>query len=191
MRESYEDDLRRILIDRVRHGMTVFDVGGHIGFIALVCAGLGARVITLEPSPVNFVRLQRNLSLNPDRMVTAINVGASDECGLTKLTDSSSMSKISSEGSIPIRLIRLDDIAAEHGFPEFIKIDVEGHAGAVLRGAPRVLRHHPDIVIEIHDELEERAVTSALIPLYAARPVGDQSSYPKRTIWCVPKDSQL
>jgi len=71
--------VREIVIHRVRHGMTVFDIGGHIGFTSLICAGLGAQVV--EPSPVNFSSLQRNLSLDQDRMVTAIDIGASDASG--------------------------------------------------------------------------------------------------------------
>ncbi|MFU8866890.1 FkbM family methyltransferase, partial [Natronococcus sp.] len=53
--------------------------------------------------------------------------------------------------SVPVR--RLDDLESELPAPDAIKIDVEGAAPAVVRGARAVLeRHGPTVFVEIHED---------------------------------------
>ena len=52
-----------------------------------------------------------------------------------------------------LECVSLDDYVAETGLvPDFIKIDVEGHEGFVISGAVEVLKHLPELLIEIHSE---------------------------------------
>jgi FkbM family methyltransferase len=178
-RENYERDIQEFITRRVGPGRTVFDVGGHIGFMALLFSSLGARVVTFEPSPVNYTRLQRNLSLNPSRQVIPIHAGASDVSGTGMLIEGGSMSSISTVGDVPIQLVRLDDIATEQGYPDFLKIDVEGHAGSVLGGASNLMERLPDLLIELHSKEEENKVLSTLPSPYKVAPLGAEEEYPK------------
>jgi FkbM family methyltransferase len=47
-------------------GRTVLDAGAYVGDTALYYASLGAEVVSYEPNPVHYERLQRNLALNPE-----------------------------------------------------------------------------------------------------------------------------
>ena len=50
--------------------------------------------------------------------------------------------------------ITIDQMAAEYGAPTHIKIDVEGHEAAVLRGARQtLLRFSPQLFIELHNQI--------------------------------------
>jgi FkbM family methyltransferase len=179
-RENYEKDVQDFIASRVKPGATAFDVGGHIGFMALLFSSLGARVLTFEPSPINFARLQKNLSLNPGHHVISIHAGASDVSGTAMLVEGGSMSNISTVGHVPIQLVRLDDVAAEQGYPDFMKIDVEGHAGSVLSGASKLMERLPDFLIELHSKEEESKVRSILTSSYEILPLGSEEAYPKR-----------
>ena len=181
LREHFEQEEQDYIRRRIAPGMLVFDVGGNIGFMSLLFSSLGARVVTFEPSPVTVPRLERNLALNPHRPVAAvIRAGASDESGEARLTDCGTMSNISPEGRLKIQLVRLDDVAEKYGFPNFLKIDVEGHAGKVLAGAPRILEHAPSMMIEVHHLDEESAVFRVLSDRYSLMSLDGHDHYPKR-----------
>ena len=63
-----------------------------------------------------------------------------------------------------MRGIRLDQYIWENWPPpQFLKIDVEGGAGAVLRGARSLIAHHrPTIYLELHGPEEQEAVRELL-----------------------------
>ncbi|WP_165943606.1 FkbM family methyltransferase [Roseicella aquatilis] len=59
---------------------TMVDVGAHVGLTTLYVAGRVARVTSLEPSPVSFAFLARNMALNPGlrEKVRLLPLGLSD-----------------------------------------------------------------------------------------------------------------
>jgi FkbM family methyltransferase len=72
----------------VQRGMTVVDVGAHVGYYARLCAaGVGSdgRVIALEPHPRNFAALQRNVRAYPQ--VTPLAIAAAEHEGSAELYD--------------------------------------------------------------------------------------------------------
>ena len=75
----------QLVQEMVRPGMNVLDVGGNIGYYALLEArivGRRGRVLVLEPAPKNSEKLKRNIALNgwSDRVVP-FNVAAGDADG--------------------------------------------------------------------------------------------------------------
>jgi hypothetical protein len=53
-----------------------------------------------------------------------------------------------------IQAITIDELTAEFGVPTHIKIDVEGHEAAVVRGGRETLRRYsPQLFLELHNEL--------------------------------------
>jgi Methyltransferase FkbM domain len=136
----YETELNNHLQRLCRPGARCFDVGGNVGFDALVLAKLSGRpVISFEADPEITERLRRNVTANPSLSVDVrcAYVGAASEDGV----------------------VAIDDVAFTGGgfVPDFIKIDVDGGEEDVLRGAERVLRERrPDVIVETHSpELEE------------------------------------
>jgi hypothetical protein len=63
--------------------------------------------------------------------------------------------------SMVVETRRLDDL--DLGAIGFIKIDVEGHEGAVITGAAEtLLRYRPNLVVEIEERHARRPITELL-----------------------------
>ncbi|MBU8544749.1 MULTISPECIES: FkbM family methyltransferase [Roseomonadaceae] len=132
-----------------------FDVGSHVGDRSASFLRLGARALAVEPQP----RLARLLRLLHGRtpgftLVSAL-VGA--EAGTATLRVNSKNPTVASasadfiaaatgaegwEGQVwdtelTLPVTTLDALAAEHGAPDFLKIDVEGYEAVALSGLSR------------------------------------------------------
>jgi len=171
----YEPEELALIAARLPAGGRFVDVGANVGnhavFAAVVC-GAG-QVVCFEPSEAARLILAVNLALNGacDR-VRIIDCAVSDRSGAARLERDASgalgTARLSPTGAgEAVRTMRLDD-AAFDGPIAFLKIDVEGHEVAALRGAEAVIRRdRPDILIEVADE--NRAATEALLAAYGYR----------------------
>jgi FkbM family methyltransferase len=127
--------------------------------------GSNGGVLSVEPSPLSVAQLRRNVELNNLANVKVIQAAISDATGETQFSilPFATTSHIVSGGGensetgatmVSVPLARLDDLvfgAEGSGGIDVVKIDVEGHEGAVLRGAARVMRElRPKLLIEIH-----------------------------------------
>jgi FkbM family methyltransferase len=124
-----------------------FDIGAHSGRYTLEASRLGYSVVSFEPSTETFNNLQKNIELNNMRnRIDAYNVGVSHSEKMEPFKEQYShtgKNKISGEGSSQIRCLRLDrfrDLAHQTGF---VKIDVEGHEKAVIRGGTKFFEKTP------------------------------------------------
>jgi FkbM family methyltransferase len=163
----------------LRNGMTVFDVGANKGQMTLLFASLvgrSGRVVAFEPAPAEFASLERNVALNALDQVHLIAAAAADvdgELGFSysaerptqgKLHDVEPTYDAGRARTIAVRALRLDDVLKEEPPPDFIKIDVEGGAGGVLRGAARILDEiGPDVYLELHGPEERASVRDELL----------------------------
>lgn len=192
-----ERKVGRVLELLITPSSTIYDVGAHAGFWALAfstMAGSNGHVFAFEPSKINFERLSRNLRLNARTNITAVNLGASDMEGRIPFSDAGSYSHIgrnvarrfNPEAGIEaeIDVVTLDDFIYRDSHPEpnVLFVDVEGHAGNVLRGARRLLGAvHPEIVCEIHDAQEHKAVLAETSGNgYKPLPIDSESEFPRR-----------
>ena len=127
------------------------------------------RTFAFEPAPAEFASLERNVALNALQQVRLIAAAASDVNGEVafsysaerptqgKLRDVEPAYDAGRAPTLAVRALRLDDMLKEEPPPDFIKIDVEGGAGRVLRGAARILDEvGPDVYLELHGP-DERA----------------------------------
>lgn len=136
-------------------GDLIFDVGAHHGFYAAYMARRAARVLAIEPNPHNVMILQKNISLNGLHNVIVRRAAVGDAVGkISLLRDSDqggiSFSSTGTSPAIEVELLPLDELAKEYGFPQLLKIDVEGFEASVLRGASEIMRRRPKIAIEMH-----------------------------------------
>ena len=158
----------KIILERIlRPGMTVFDIGANIGYYVLMelrlLQGRGG-VIAVEPSPGNVCLLRRNLALNDYRDVPVVEAAISDSKGdrLFHLSEQSNLNTFHAVGSgakhlsgktITVRTLTVPELAADHGAPDLIRMDVEGHEVEVIDGMIEAIRNGrlaPAILFEPH-----------------------------------------
>lgn len=121
------------------------DVGANIGSYTIMAAGgSGARVVSVEPIPDTFAKLQRNVVLNGlAERVELHRVGLSRERSDLRFTpDQDTVNHVMATGelgsAILVPVVSMDELLAGR-VPVIIKIDVEGHEQAVLEGARQTL----------------------------------------------------
>lgn len=163
--EQYEPDVWRSLMEEVRPGDVVADVGTFIGLYTIALAkrvgGMG-RVIAFEPDPGNFSILKEHVKLNGvEEKVDLIQAAAGAKNGyvnfISRLSEShvatGSANETKENGSQKVKCITLDSIFAGQRL-DLMKIDVEGYEEVVLRGASELLsdpaRSPRAIYIEVH-----------------------------------------
>lgn len=141
-------------------GDRAFDVGAHAGDRTACFRRLGARVVAVEPQPAMASLLRRLFGRDPGVVREACLVGAAP--GMATLWVNRRNPTISTasadfiaatdgaagwEGEawdekLDLPVVTLDALAARHGRPQFIKIDIEGYEAEALRGLsvpPRAL----------------------------------------------------
>jgi FkbM family methyltransferase len=133
----------------------VFEVGSHHGFHLIPIARRVSRAIAIEPNPHNVAILKKNLALNSLNNVTVVQAAIGDSVGRISILQDTNEGGVSSSGmndlpTISVDLLPLDQLAEQFGFPQFLKIDVEGFENRVLKGASQIMRYRPKIAIEVH-----------------------------------------
>lgn len=136
----------------VRPGDLCFDVGAHVGNRLRALAGLGARVVALEPHPVFLGLLQRWYGDWPGVIVVGQAVAARPgERGLMLSRRAPTVSTLSPEwaarvarapgfagvrweSTTRVPVTTLDRLIEQHGLPRFCKLDVEGSELEALQG---------------------------------------------------------
>lgn len=141
----------------------ILDIGANIGCTAILFGGLSKYVYAFEPSPTTFALLERNIRRAglPNVFLHNIGLGAeSGECTLTFNPSNRSGGFVSNhtQASVGhaverITIRRMDDVmtSLNPSSIDFIKVDVEGFEGHVLRGAARTLSaYKPVLILELN-----------------------------------------
>lgn len=153
----------KILRKEISPGMVAVDIGANIGYVTLVMADLVGSlgsVYAIEPHPRNFSLLLRNIEANGymDR-VFPFQLGISNNSGTSKFHVSgasnlhSILSSPNTEDVIDIVVLTLDDFLGGKDYPDFVKMDIEGHEVEALDGMFTVLKNSTKttkILMEVH-----------------------------------------
>jgi FkbM family methyltransferase len=160
--EKYESSLFK---QCVKEGMTVVDVGAHVGYYTLLAAravGRGGLVYAFEPIPGNYELLCRNIKANDFTNVTTVRAAVSNKRGTAQFwfekdwSGSASFSKygvlavsrhetLQKGGFIDTETVSLDDYFRDNIKNikiDILKIDTQGGEGLVMSGAGKILRNN-------------------------------------------------
>ena len=162
---TYERHLTAVFERHCRPGMTVVDVGANLGYFSLLASrlvGPTGGVIALEPNSENCRLLLSSLGLNGTSNVELLPVAADETSGWAYYaTHVGSNGGLIDGGDLLSRFgtvvptFPLDDLV--HGKVDFLKMDVEGAEGRVVRGATRIIeKDRPIVTTELKEEMLQR-----------------------------------
>jgi FkbM family methyltransferase len=158
-----------IAIQLLEPGNTAVDVGANFGLYTRFfseAVGAGGRVFAIEPIPATFNVLQSNIKRLNLLNVTAIQAASSD-CTRTVTmivpringADNFYRAHISAEEAplgthrVSVRTAKLDELVPPDVLVALLKVDVEGHELACIRGALEIIKKcEPALLIEVTED---------------------------------------
>jgi FkbM family methyltransferase len=160
---TFQRHVERAIVQHVHDGAVAYDVGANVGYFTMILArraGPTGSVVAFEPDARNVAALRANVSENRlfnARVVESAVVEQSMPVTLATYSYVSVSHVVDGEigrGArlLPVNGISLDDFVYRAGnpAPSFVKIDVEGAEGKVIRGMRRILREaRPVVVAEV------------------------------------------
>ena len=141
----YESQLVGLMLELVKPGDVVLDLGAHVGTFALSAAAGGCEVVAIEASVSNAALLRASAAANRFRSLRVVTVAAGDHGGSVEFFAHGPWGHVveaDSEGPrVSVPCVRIDDLLAELGIPRvaFVKMDIEGSEIAAIRGMRRLL----------------------------------------------------
>jgi FkbM family methyltransferase len=146
LREAYE--VEHILPSLIDKDTVFIDVGAHQGLYTVYACRRARRVLAVEPNPMALAYLKTNIALNNCHNTIVAPKAASDKRGVVKLrvprparrghvpATASIVWSFEEALEIDVEADTLDNIVDDVGLDsvDFIKIDVEGAEGLVVKG---------------------------------------------------------
>jgi FkbM family methyltransferase len=171
-RGEHEPGVQSAISALVRPGDVVYDVGAHLGSLALGAArlvGASGRVVAFDGDPENVERLRENSSRNHlNSRVQAVHAAVWSHRSASGISfrrgkSQPSQGGVESDGQRPVLgdgeiisvpVTTLDDFVAAGGpVPQLVKIDVEGGEYEVLRGGATLFANQrPPLLVEVHHQ---------------------------------------
>jgi FkbM family methyltransferase len=149
-------ELVELAASRLKPGARVFDLGAHQGIVAMMLADLVGslgQVVAVEAERHNHQVAGRNLALNGIENLELIHAAVGATEGSLRFTEGLNGRVLSHGGFAASRVpaITIDGLAARHGSPDVVFIDVEGYEVQALRGAARcIAAGDTDFFVEVH-----------------------------------------
>lgn len=161
-------------IDSFPSGSTFVDVGANVGLYSVYAGAMGCRVLAIEPGPENIFTLVLNVQLT--NLVDQVHLAFSPlgrnnghPALIRQGTVDPGGARLSALGDVESALISWrstlrssDSVCEETGlWPDFLKIDIDGHELELAHGAQRALRAATQTLIETdidHEQFEELRV---------------------------------
>lgn len=178
--KTHEPVSTKIIEKKLKRGMTCLEIGANIGYYTLLehkIIGNEGKIIALEPSPVNFDILQKNVKSQKIENIILKNIAGGDIDGNVKFLiyeGAGNSCMVIQEGQkqkwpgkiidVPIR--KIDSVLEELGIEkiDFLRMDVEGYENHVLNGLSNTLKSSKPIIhIEVHVNIVGRANTITML----------------------------
>lgn len=159
IKNGFEPEMVKLFRALANGSEVILDIGANIGCTAILFGELSKNVYAFEPSQTTFAFLEKNILKSGRQNVFLHNIGLGAEVGEFTLTFApsnrsggfvSNQTQASAGHTVEKIVIRqLDEVIKPLNLPkiDFIKIDVEGFEGHVLRGATQTLSSYKPIVV--------------------------------------------
>lgn len=167
---GWEPTMQKIMVNVVKPGQTVYDLGANNGLHGLLLSRLVGEkglVVNFEPFAANIIEIDENYEMNKIVNYRNVQAAVADKEGIVNFSMGvhSKQGAISEDNSddsdcVKVPSITLDSfIDAGNPGPSFIKMDIEGAEGAALSGfSKNIEKYFPDMVIELHNPVQDREV---------------------------------
>ncbi len=154
----------KMLIEKIKPGDIVFDLGANIGAFTLWAAkkvGEKGRIIAVEANPRNFSVLNHNVKLNKLNNVTLYHRAILNNNNVNiHLSGDGMLTHISEEGYAQALSITVDGIIRETGnYPSCIKMDIENAEIFAFESMENSLSRLNFMIAEIHSKQAEMIST--------------------------------
>ncbi|MFA5793503.1 MAG: FkbM family methyltransferase [Candidatus Brocadiia bacterium] len=158
MNGVYEPLETSIVKQYVKKGDIVLDIGANIGYYTLLFARLvgdEGKVYAFEPEPDNFELLKKNVEINKYENVVLIQKAVSDVGGKIRLYlsgdnkgDNRIFDSDDNRPYIDVDMVSLSDYFSDYkGKVDFVKMDIQGAEGRVVKGMINLLNNNRQIKI--------------------------------------------
>ncbi len=176
----FEANLTNFLLNFVKEGDVIFDVGAHVGYYSILSSALvgdSGHVHSFEPTPRTFNTLKKNSEIRSN--ITVNNNAVLDHETEIEFIDygpkysafnsfkkrtSDEMSFLTQPEKVKAKTVSLDNYCAiKNVWPNFIKIDAEGAEYLILQAMTNLLENKkPIVTIEVagDDEWKENCSKS-------------------------------
>ncbi len=150
--------LKRLYRPFLGPGDLAFDIGAHVGNRSRVWAGLGAKVVAIEPQADlaawlrwqfggrdDITVLETALAASPGRASMHVDptnptVTTLSSDWIEQVTRTDGFKDVAWKAPVEIEATTLDRLIRAHGMPDFCKIDVEGFEAEVLKGLSQPIK---------------------------------------------------
>lgn len=144
-----------VLLDQLKPGDTVLDLGAHLGTFALAAAALGCRVLCVEAAPRHVRLLEASAARNSFGRVHVVHGAVADHEGSVEFLPSGPWGTIANPtveetpgmiqartlAPVTVPAVTVDALLGRLGWDhvDAVKLDVEGAEAAALRGMAGLL----------------------------------------------------
>ena len=155
-----------LLYQEVNEGDVCIDLGSNIGFTTLFMServGESGKVYAIEPDPWNVNMLKENIKRNNfDNNTKVYEIAVTDEKKEIEFwqSDKSNLSSVQktkySTKSLKVQGHSLETFLEDKDYPNFIKMDIEGHEVKVFEGGLNYFKNNNEgttkILLEVHPQ---------------------------------------
>jgi FkbM family methyltransferase len=142
---GYQDHKLLACLAHVRKFDVAVDVGAHCGLWSRRLTQIFKKVYAFEPVPLHREAFIKNVQGDYELMPYACGDEAKTVF-IKTVAHSSGDANIDDKGDTKAQVVRIDDVLRTGC--DFLKIDTEGYEELVLRGAKRLLKSRPCVIVE-------------------------------------------
>lgn len=158
--QTYEPHVTKVIRGVLSEGDTFLDLGANIGYFSMLASSIvknDGKVLAFEPNPQNLQLMYESKIFNKCSNLTIYPYAASDAADILRFTTVGSNGGVVSEHSVDqkhyllVQAVIIDEILRNETRIDLIKMDIEAHEPAALKGMEKLLRRlKPKLITEFH-----------------------------------------